>query len=178
MADLISGTDLDHFQAGSESSLISWYSKAVQTYCGIDFTQTTYTHDIDGGEEFLFTTQLPVISITSITDLYDNSTVLDTSEYGFYANGLIYKKPQYTLNTQRWPSGKERFRVVYVAGYATIPDDVKLAVSMLVNSTISTKDPSLGSETIGDYSYAKKLTSDQWPTEVKGLLSKYKMVWL
>lgn len=79
----------------------------------------------------------PVTSITSVT--IDGDAV-DAADYEINGRNL------YALSDDEideWTSGK--ITVVYVAGYATAPDDLKLAASKLVTATSaeSTRDPSL-----------------------------------
>jgi hypothetical protein len=54
-----------------------------------------------------------------------------------------------------WTPGSKNYRVYYKGGYATIPDDIKLAASIVCGMRISAaRDGSDGidSQTIGDYS--------------------------
>lgn len=78
----------------------------------------------------------PVTSITSVT--IDGDAV-DAADYEVIGRNL------YALSddeTDEWTSGK--ITVVYVAGYATAPDDLKLAASKLVTATSAeaARDPS------------------------------------
>lgn len=78
----------------------------------------------------------PVTSITSVTI---DGDVSDASDYEINGRNL------YALTDDEitdWASGK--ITVVYVAGYATAPDDLKLAASKLVTATSaeSARDPS------------------------------------
>jgi hypothetical protein len=84
----------------------------------------------------------PVTSITSVT--IDGEAV-DADEYEVEGRDL------YALTDDElseWAAGK--ITVVYVAGYATAPDDLKLAAAKLVTATNaeSTRDPSLKREEI------------------------------
>jgi len=58
--------------------------------------------------------------------------------------------------------GTKNIRVDYTAGYSTVPADVQAAVTKLVSAAWRTKsqDPSMKSETIGDYKY-ERMTADE-----------------
>jgi hypothetical protein len=108
--------------------LIDLVSEFIEDYCNTTFSSTATTDKIDGGTEFLITTRAPIISITSITDNEDSTTVTAT-DYDFYAeSGRIYRENDAVLfptNQPKWYSGRQRYTVVYQAGYATIPEAVK-----------------------------------------------------
>lgn len=163
----------------SDATLITQYSRAIEKYCDRVFTSTSYTEYVDGGSEFLNTVQYPIISITSITDTQD-STVVDSTDYDFYANsGMIFRKDNNSLelfaeDNLFWGPGRKRWKVIYTAGYASTPEDIKLAINMLVAMTRERTDPSIEGENVGDYQSQRALPAQGWPKEVLQLLRPYK----
>lgn len=76
--------------------------------------------------------------------------------------------------------GLGNIKVVYVAGWTTIPADIQFAISKLVTSMLETRNKSgrLESESIEDYSYSLSGVgeSDKMLDSVKSSLSHYKKV--
>jgi hypothetical protein len=149
----------------------------VQRYCNTYFSATTLTEDIDGGHVDLITKFRPIISVTSITDVYDSSTV-DSDDYVVENNsGLIrlsIHSSIWTYICKGWPRGRKRFRVVYQTGYSSVPADVQLAIDTLVSIRTNRPDASIASQTIGDYSVSYAAGSgNSMPADVARLLAPY-----
>lgn len=110
------------------AELINIASEFIEVYCNTTFSSDATTDKIDGGQEFLITTKAPIISITSITDLED-STAVSTTDFDFYSeSGRIYRindNHLYPGRQPKWFLGKQRYSVVYQAGYAAVPEAVK-----------------------------------------------------
>jgi hypothetical protein len=113
----------------------------------------------------------PVTSISSVTI---DGVVSDAADYEIVGRNL------YALiddEVTDWVSGK--ITVVYVAGYATAPDDLKMAATKLVTATSaeSTRDPSVKREEIPgvmEVEYWVAPSGDSFLTqEVSDLLSPY-----
>lgn len=113
----------------------------------------------------------PVTSIVSVTI---DGVVSDAADYEVVGRNL------YALTDDEvtdWQSGK--ITVVYVAGYATAPDDLKMAATKLVTATSaeSTRDPSIKREEIPgimEVEYWVAPSGDSFLTqEVSDLLSPY-----
>lgn len=103
-------------------------SQWVENYCQRAFSQTTYTEIIHGnGSNLITTRQWPITSVTEIRvsesqDWTNASTLLDASSYG--------TDPDQTgiwLFSDATPTAYNSVRVIYQAGYATIPYDLQLA---------------------------------------------------
>jgi len=86
-----------------------------------------------------------------------------------------------------WTSGTMNVIITYTAGYSSVPADVQQGCIMLVADLYnrSTKDMTLKSETLGDYSYtvaegteASSKVSIINASGVGSLLSPYKNVWV
>lgn len=121
--------------------LIDITSEFIEDYCGTHFSSTAVTDKIDGGVEFLLTTKAPIVSITSITDNEDSTTVA-TTDYDFYAeSGRIYRESDAVLfpsNKPTWYLGRQRFTVVYQAGYSAVPEAVKWVAYEMIGRNLKT----------------------------------------
>lgn len=185
MADLVTSQEVKDYLGISGSgedtligALIDYASNAIENYCNTYFSSTAITDRLDGGGRYLITKVAPIISVTSITDAYD-STVVSSADYlNYLAAGLIYidvDTTNYALQNLTWAEGMRRWIVVYNAGYASVPNAVKLACILLVSYFRTTRTPGMLSETVGDYSYTKMQLPDAGlPEEVKMLLAPYR----
>lgn len=179
----ITGTSQDKRLAG----VLAGVEKAVRTYCHRDFTSKERTEYYNGNNrQRLALRERPVTTVTSVqldntgyfgkasgsfgassTLTEGTSWVLsyDSRDSGVSDSGVLIKLPGVqstfvTISEQReaiWPLGVGNIKVVYTAGYTTIPADLQLAVKMLTSLTHASADQGgpLESETLGDYSYTR-----------------------
>jgi len=124
--------------------LVDAASVWIARYCGYpgktptveDISYTRYLTPDDSEDLILDVT--PVVSITTIHDdisrEYAAATLVDSSDYTLLDGdaGLVAT----TANgTHSWSVGSKRaVKAVFTAGYATIPDDMKLACRMMVRT--------------------------------------------
>jgi len=132
----LSGSDDDTFIG----NLIERASEAIENYCRRKFTSTQYTEYHDGrGEPRLVLNHRPIISVTSVHDDLDRAfgsgALIDSGDYITRDDeGII----EYLGSASTFPStaacfydGQLNVKIVYTAGYATIPADVGQACIML-----------------------------------------------
>lgn len=113
------------------NDLIARVSKAIAKLCDRDFAVTTYTeYQSSDGEEELLTKQYPINSVTSVYDdpdrLYSAETLIPSDEYCFEDPNLL------RFDTPLSKNGKKNIKIVYNAGYATIPQDLEMAAIYMV----------------------------------------------
>lgn len=122
------------------NQLIASASEAVETYCGRRFAKTVYTEYDDGrGDSRLVLDHRPIVSVTSVHDdlrrTFDAGSLVSPDDYivrelagiiellrsaaGFYSSGAFFS------------DGQRNVKIVYEAGYATIPEDVAQACTIL-----------------------------------------------
>lgn len=177
------------YQSGAEAAIRSWLGQNVE--------QQTYTEYPDSrGTRWLLLKQGPVQSVTSVhvdpERLYPASTLLTVStDYALQSGrlmrlgGLVW--PMTVENTWGLLANTYRpaiagVKVVYVAGYATVPDDIVLAVHLVVAHirTIAGRGAALQSEShstpAGSYSYSIGTLPPDVLAVVKPLLAKYRRV--
>lgn len=85
-------------------------------------------------------------------------------------SGLSYSLPA------AWPSGDGNLKVTYSYGFATIPDDIKLATATIVGmvrNTVKTGGFVTG-ESTGAYNYNQQLGKDPLLGEARQMLSRYR----
>lgn len=127
--------------------LITAISKLVRTYTGQDFDAyvaspgKTEIFDIQWSTYTVQLAETPVIGVVSVfertsqsesyVELFANGT---NSKYEWYFDNLsesVFRTTE-SGSYQDWPRGVGAVKVIYTAGYATIPYDLKLAVADLV----------------------------------------------
>ena len=92
-------------------SLEDW----TERYCGIKFSQTSFTHYFNGNITYLRPFVGPVVSVTEVKDEYLGVTV-SSSTYQL-RNNRIYSQVS-GGEPDEWEEGFDRWKVTYVAGYA------------------------------------------------------------
>ena len=106
---------------------INRMSKYFATMCNRDqFLAKSYTEYYDGnGDVFLFPLVRPIISVISIHDSSDwtwnSDSLISSSDYAIQnSNWIVMKDDVFSM-------GNRNIRLIYRAGYASIPDDLKQA---------------------------------------------------
>ena len=169
------------------NSLITSVSQLVKTYCGnsiIDFysSNKTETFNIDYETYAVQLTESPVVSIVSVEmrgTYREAYTTLTTGAYEYFldektdsvirtTDGNIYKN---------WPRGPGAVKIVYKAGYASTPEDLKLAIADLI--TYYLKDEHKQRQTIAGASIQNQASTSQrnnvaFPDHIKRVLDLYK----
>ena len=194
MADLITLDDYKDAESITSTkedtrltSLIGSVSQLVKTYCGnsiIDFysTNKTETFNIDYETYLVQLTESPIVSIVSveIRGTYREAyTTLTTGAYEYYLDSetdTIIRTNE--GNTYKyWPRGPGAVRVVYKAGYASTPVDLKLAIIDLIR--YYHKDEYKARQTIAGASIQNSASTSQrdnvgFPDHIKRVLDLYK----
>jgi len=147
-------------------------SKIFETYCDRTFDSDTYIEYYDGGgRDMLVLKHYPIISITSI---------YDDSDWGWGASYLV-DSDNYMIKNDRevvYKSGYvfydyiQNVKVTYVAGYATIPDDLKhVCILEVLRSYKHRKDVDITSKSLEDGSVT--YTSKEFLPMTLAVLNKY-----
>jgi hypothetical protein len=137
------------------SSLLELASAACRAEARQEFTSQTYTTITRPVGGLIRLGQRPVSSITSVKLINDDGTVgtgvagwtfdgVDTVNVGDIT-GLVINGPE------DWEP--DSVEITYVAGWATIPDDVKIVCADMVRLALLGPQGPMVSETIGSYSY-------------------------
>lgn len=103
--------------------------------------QVTYTEDYDGGQTSILLRHRPIVSVTSVHEFrgtidYTLTQVASPSlgtpwSYTYESSGRIVRRGVGGVEIA-FPSGLGKVRVVYVAGQASTPSNVRLAMLELV----------------------------------------------
>lgn len=148
----------------------------LRLYCGKTFDlQEDFDEVHDGdGTTSLFVHELPIVELTSVTILEEDGTevALDATDFRYKAGtGEIRFGPDPQGDYSCFPTGFQNVTVTMDCGYDPVPEPVQEAAIeiALALGTLGagSKDPSLASERLGEYSY----TLRQAATEDGGILS-------
>jgi len=102
-------------------------SSWVESYCNRIFSSASYTELFHGNRTNLLNPrQWPITAVTELRLSSDRSwadanTLADATDYGITTDGIGITYYGYL------PYGYDNVRLIYVAGYATIPDDIQIA---------------------------------------------------
>lgn len=183
---LVSLADLKTFikatTSGSDGiiqSIKDGVEAAVKSYVGRDLIVTSYTeyHDGDGGSRLVLA-QRPITAVTSVyadpARLFEAHTLIPASDIitgdaRAWAAGII------ELYQYRFLHSRKGTKVVYSAGYSTIPADLALAVKLICAKVWKIQDKSMAgqlSQTVGDQTITFSL--EDWPKDAVATLKKYR----
>ena len=194
MSDLVTLTDYKDAEGISNpkedlriSRIIPSVSQLVKTYCGnsiVDFYSSNKVEDFDIYWE-TFAVQLtesPIVDVVSVQERgsYDEAyTTLTTGAHEYYLDTRTDSIIRTNSSGGRinWKHGVGAVKVTYKAGYASTPEDLKLAVSDLI--TYYLKDEHKERRTLGGASIQNQSSTTQrnnvaFPDHIKRVLDLYK----
>jgi uncharacterized phiE125 gp8 family phage protein len=121
----------------------------------------------------------PIISLTSVTILDDDGSyyAIATDQFRLEARlGIVQFKPNADAEFRYFPEAFHNVTIVYVAGYATLPADIKQAVRVAVAAMYGDgqADPGMESESLGAYSYTRRGERQGLPPAALSLLAPYR----
>tara|TARA_B100000586_G_scaffold11126_1_gene7685 strand:+ start:24 stop:611 length:588 start_codon:yes stop_codon:yes gene_type:complete len=166
--------------------LIPSVSQLIKTYCGNSFVDyyssaKTETRTINWDTHIVQLTESPVNAVTSVQERTSYSSAYTTLTTGAYEYSLDSDTDSIFRTTsagyKNWARGVDAVKVVYTAGYSTVPADLKLAVLDLV--TYYLKDEHKLRQSIAGASLQNPGSSGQtnnvgFPDHIKRVLDLYK----
>jgi len=166
--------------------LIPSVSDLVKTYCGnsfIDFfsSNKTETFNIDWGTHIVQLTESPVNAIVSVQERQSYNSAYTTLTTGAFEFALDSNTDSVLRTTsagyKNWPSGVDAVKIVYTAGFSSVPSDLKLAVLDLV--TYYLKDEHKQRQSIAGASLQNQGSTSQnnnvgFPDHIKRVLDLHK----
>jgi|ERR1044071_1695302 hypothetical protein len=159
-------------------SLINNVSSLASRYCARTFVSTAFTEYYDGdGSDKLYLRNYPIVSIANLYDdllrTFGADSAIDiTNDVLIHAGAGIV---QLWNNESAFAKGKANIKIVYNAGYASIPYDLQHATLLMVLFAYKRQyqDQRIGiqSETIGDRTTT--FSNDDIPNEAQLILDRY-----
>lgn len=122
------GNDNDTLIGGLIDSLQDW----IEEHCGISLSSQSFTEYLSGGGCSLWLRKGPVTAVVSVTDL-------ETSSEESSSNYRVLEDQIALVGGGRWLSGRRRWEVIYVAGYASVPNRILLALKQLIRRSFDNR---------------------------------------
>jgi len=173
IGDTSEDTELTH--------LLNVASEQIKNYCDTILEQATVTDErVDGDFQELRPANWIISSVTSIKDAYNSDSTVAATNYTLDTSyGAIYINDDATdleFDQQIWGKGRGRWKVTYVAGYSTVPEDLQGACVRLVAYYRDRVAPGISSEKIGNYSVAFQTAVSSYgiPEDVAAMLEPYR----
>jgi hypothetical protein len=166
-------------------SLILRFDRIGSSYCGFPtasnlstFENNTYTHYFDGdGSDRLQLRVVPANTITSVhVDVdrkYDSDSLVAASDYELFTDeGLLLLKTESDQGS--FSTGYRSVKVVYTAGFTTIPDAIVHACGIQVNHWYMNRD-TIGKSNISQGGSTIEVENLSLLAEVKHALAPYRL---
>ena len=152
-------------------------STAMEIYCGLEhFTATLYTEYHDGGGYgLLFPDRYPITTVSGIYDddswTWDVDTLIDPTTYRVIdRNRIVLKDGGFFGNYV------QNVKLIYTAGFATIPGDLKLACIKEVARLFRTRiDKGVESRSVQVNNIFTKYVMDEFMPETRTVLNRYRV---
>lgn len=153
--------------------IIDGISVAIESYIGRDILSREYTEYYDGmGSKYLFPDHYPITSVSGIWEDADwewgASTEIDSSDYRIKDNNHI------VLTSDFFDKDDQNIKIIYTAGYASVPADLKLAsIEEAARRFKRRKEIDVTAKSIGDGNV--EITIDDFLPQTKVVLEKYRI---
>lgn len=192
MANLITLEEYKAFKKISNPSederldaLITSVSQLVKTYCGnsiIDYYSTNKeeTFSVSWETNFIQLTESPLIRISSIEEMVTPGKYNDLDDDEFFVDynlDAIFRVHPDSGTYTNWKRGAGSVRVSYTAGYASCPEDLKLAVVDLItyyHKEEHKERRTLAGATVQNQASTSVRDSVAFPDHIKRILDLYK----
>lgn len=149
-------------------------TRVCGSYIGRQLVRESATETYSGGRGAIALRRTPVISVATVVE---SGTTLTASDWVLDTVGWLLHRGS-TTSASRWASGRANVSVTYVAGYASPPADLRLAVlrevEHLWQRTQQAPHSALGGEAQDEFMLRDAASSIPWP--VRYMLDPYKAV--
>jgi hypothetical protein len=157
--------------------LINQITAAMENYCGLKhFQSTVYTEYFDGGGvNELYPDHYPITSVSGIFDddswTWDSDTEISGTDYRIVDHNRILLK-SYNI----FGDWAQNVKVVYTAGFASIPEDLKLACAKEVARLFRTRnDKGVESRSVQNNNTFSRYVMEEFLPETKSVLNRYRV---
>lgn len=156
-------------------------SNLVKTYCGRTFLDYYNTNKVEyftlkWKQNIVFLTETPITSIISVEELEESTintyTTLTASEYVVDDNLSAIYRVDTDATRYDFPVGINAVRVTYRGGYASLPSDLRLAVSDLI--TYYLKEEHKPEKNHASFTITNPTGKADFPEHIRRVLDMYK----
>ena len=155
--------------------LIDMKTAEMETYIEREVMSRERTEYLDGkGARQLYTEQYPITTVSGIWDDFEwtwgSDTLVASADYRIHEDGRSVVRK---LSAARFLDNAQNIKIIYTAGYASIPEDLKITCAREVLKEYKLrKKPDIISETAIDGSITR--VAIDWLESSKQVLDKYK----
>ena len=152
--------------------LVAVVDTEILGYTGISaLTQTTFTEKHDVTEQGQSQVLLRNFPVSSVSSMKLGGTTVATGDYYLDSDiGVI----RLTTLGATFSTGRQNIEVEYSAGYATVPNDLSYAASLLAASHFNGgRHAGMLYEQVGTYRYRRR---EGLPEDVINILSRYRRI--
>ena len=154
--------------------IITRISNVIESYINKNILSRSYTEYYDGlGVSNLLTNQYPIISIDSIYE--DNTWVWGSNSTVGSTDYRIHEDGNRVVFLTVLGKGTQNIKIVYTAGYAAVPNDIKqVCITEVIRTYKNRQEVDVISKTLrdGSVSYSAK----ELLLQTKMILDKYKRI--
>jgi hypothetical protein len=155
--------------------LIPKVSDLVKTYCRrtfVDFYDESKTEVFDGGFKQIILKETPVVTVSSVAYSADyGKTYTSLVKFTDY---VVRDDYVLSLNPNGFAEQINGYRVIYFAGYETVPSDLKLAVLDLVEYYSRNNGAVHSSRDLNpNTTQINYVSSSNFPATIKRVLDQY-----
>jgi hypothetical protein len=157
------------------ASLITKVSEYVKTYCRrtfVDYVSANKVDYFDGGTSLLWLEESPIIEIVSVESSIDFGDTWTT-----YTDWVLKRKESILVprSLYEFPYAVNGYKVTYKCGYATLPEDLKLACMDLLKYYLSNDSAVKSNKAPGTNSVQiEYVSTNSLPANIKRVLDLYK----
>lgn len=158
-------------------SILASVSSLIKTYCGrsfVDYTSDAYEEYFDGGLDYLYLREFPILEISTVEVSYDcGETYAELAPSG--SSGYVHdrRNDRLFIAGAGQYTGINAIKVTYTGGYESIPPDLKLAVYDM--TLMYMKAESTPKKTQG-FTSVEYITSADFPSHIKRVLDLYRVL--
>jgi hypothetical protein len=150
-------------------------SELVKIYCArsfVDYYSEDKTEYFNGGSDIYYTSEMPIVTITSVSTSVDyGQTYVALVNYTDYI--LDISNDRLLIPGAENIDSPNYFKVIYKAGYPSIPADLKLALFDLIDYYM--KKESTPRKSSSDVS-VQYITNSDFPPHIKRVLDLYRII--
>jgi hypothetical protein len=160
--------------------LLPKISQFIKTYCNrtfIDFyDEPTFTTS-DGGVQYIYVKECPIVSIISVE--YSNDfgrTFTALTEFTDYVLNTTYDRIESTDEFRGFEKALNGYKVTYTGGYEKLPEDIKLAALDLINYYMKSDMSIKSTRNVGSNDTSiEYITTTSLPAHIRRVLDLYRL---
>jgi hypothetical protein len=164
LANTVSDDLLERMITSCSAAMESWMNRTI--------ARTSYVETRNGtGGSALLVQQYPIVSVSGVTV----GAVAVPARARIGDGGYVFDETRILLDGSTFTRGMQNVTVSYVAGYATVPQDIEQACIDIIGDWFRYKDRA-GKLSEGIEGQTISFTDTAFPSRAQGVLNQYRKV--